>query len=441
MRSKFCCSLLAVTLVAVLVVMGCGPAAPGGTEPIVIGYVGNISSPGTKPCMDIQKMAVEEINAAGGILGRPVKYVIEDGKGETALSVAAAQRIVMGDKALVYWTEGRSEIVLANETKSADLYSDYPHIMIGNGNTDSEVTTMVLEDYDRYKFFFRGFNPEPGHYAWATRVFEITQRMIPAAKKWAILYEDLAWTTMYREGSPELGLPTWDAMAKEDFGLDVVYSKAVKARTGMYLPILEGIAEADADVIFFVSSWFTDTEVFCKQWAESSARDIDIYLYGGVAQTHDFWDMTGGKCLGAMTASYETPITEKTMPLVEKARARGIPCQMHVHCAYNDVYFLKAAIEKAGTADDVEALIKAMETVETEGTIGKVKYEEQKIAPYFHSLISVYPDNPKKEQTGYLQIGGCQFQLNGEMVPTWPEKYAQWDRYKTPAQLRQEAGW
>ena len=35
-------------------------------KPIVFGYVGNVASPGTKPCMDIQKYAVEEINKAGG---------------------------------------------------------------------------------------------------------------------------------------------------------------------------------------------------------------------------------------------------------------------------------------------------------------------------------------------------------------------------------------
>ena len=54
-------------------------AQPKG-EPIVIGYVGNVASPGTKPCMDIQTMAVAEINAAGGILGRPVKYIVQDGR-------------------------------------------------------------------------------------------------------------------------------------------------------------------------------------------------------------------------------------------------------------------------------------------------------------------------------------------------------------------------
>lgn len=434
MKSKTYAVLAIVMIASMVLAFGCAPEAQS-ERPIVIGYVGSVNSPGTKPCMDIQKMAVEEINAAGGILGRQIKYVIQDGKGETALSVAAAQRIVMGDKVLLYSVEGRSEIVIACETKSAELYGEYPHIMIGNGVVNKELTTPVLEDYDKYKFFFRDFNPEPGHFAWLSDIFEVSSKLIPG-RKLAILYEDLAWTNYFANGDPELGLPSLDEMVQEEWGYEVVYSERVKPRQGMYLPILEAIAGADADLIFFASSWFTDTEVFAKQWAESSARDINVFLYGGVSQTHDFWKLTGGKCLGIMSFSSETPITEKTMALVEKARARGIPCQMHVHCAYDDIYLLKAAIEKAGTADDVEAIIKAMETVEIDGSMGKVKYEEQKIAPYFHSRKVVDPANPKKE-LGYMQIGCCQFQQNGEMVPIWPEKYAQWDRYKTPAQLRE----
>jgi len=88
-------------------------AAPSKKEPIVFGFVGNVASPGTKPSMDIQKVAIEEINAAGGILGRPVVLKILDGKGEASLSVEAARKLIVDDKALIICVEGRSEIGLA----------------------------------------------------------------------------------------------------------------------------------------------------------------------------------------------------------------------------------------------------------------------------------------------------------------------------------------
>ncbi|MGD0021583.1 MAG: ABC transporter substrate-binding protein, partial [Smithellaceae bacterium] len=92
--------IISVVVIAVMAILlpSVSFSEPQG-EPIVIGYVGNVASPGTKPCMDIQKMAVDEINAAGGILGRPVKYVVQDGKGDTSLSVEAARKLIIEDKA------------------------------------------------------------------------------------------------------------------------------------------------------------------------------------------------------------------------------------------------------------------------------------------------------------------------------------------------------
>ena len=412
----------------------------------MIGYVGDVSSPGTKPCMDVQQMAVDEINAAGGILGRPVKYVIEDGKGDTSMTVAAVQRMLQGDHAVFYSVEGRTEIALPAKQESILLYKDFPHIMDANGASGVEVTQSVLANYDKEKMIFRMFNPEPGHYAWSSLIFSMSNPQSSVAlkgfapKKWAILYENLAWTLLFRNGAPDYKLTSWDQMAKDDDGINVVYSKPISARTGMYLPLLDAISKSGADIIFVVSSWFTDTEVFTKQWADSPAKDIEIYLYGGVNQTHDFWQLTGGKCLGALTASYETPITDVNMAFVTKARAKGIPVQMSVNCAYDDIYLFKKAVEDAGGTDNMDKLINSFETVSWDGTLGNEHVEMTKVPGFFHSRAAADPNNPKKIIPGAMGIGMAQFQANGEMVPMYPEKYAQLDKYLTPAQLRAAAG-
>jgi branched-chain amino acid transport system substrate-binding protein len=443
-RTKVILSIVGLLVVASMLVTGCGTAPATGKAPIVIGYVGNVASPGTKPCMDMQRMAIDEINAAGGILGRPVKYVVEDGKGETSLSVAGVQRMVQGNKATIYFVEGRTEIALATKQKSIELYKDFPHIMIANGASGVEVTDSVLKNYDAEKMIFRDFNPEPGHYFWGENIFSWTNPTGPVtpkglvAKKWAILYENLAWTLIFRNGGPTWGLPTWDQMAKDDFGAEIVYSKPFSARAGMYLPTLDAISKSGADIIFCVSSWFTDTEVLTKQWADSPAKDVQLYLYGGVSQTHDFWQLTGGKALGVLTASYETPITDYNMAVVTKARAKGIPCQMHVLCSYDDIYQIKAAIEAAGGTDDVGKLITSLETTTfATGTLGPVKYEMTKVPGFFHSRVTADPNSPKKPAAANAMLTGqSQVQANGEYVPIYPEKYAQLDKYKTPAQLR-----
>lgn len=455
-KGGICCTVVAVALIAALVVPGCapapspeeGPAPPAPKEPIKIGYIGQVASPGTKPPIEIGRMAIEEINEAGGILGRPVEYIVADNKGETALSVEACTRLVMQDKVLAYLIEGRSEINLAIQEKAAALFPEYPHIAITDGAMDRGITDKCIDEPEKYKFWFRNWDPEPTHYCWMGDLADFWRDEL-GAKNVAILYENLAWTTQWREGDPEMGLPTWADLI-EQHGLKVVYVEAVPPRVGMYLPILEAIAKADADIIFYVSSWFTDTEVFTKQWAESTARDIQPVLYGGVGQTRDFWPLTGGKCLGVMDSAGDLylPVNDTTIPFLEKAHARGLSMQWQPHFTYASIHQLAKSIEKAGGTDDIDAIIKAMEEIEIPFSLGTFSYESERIKPFFHSRIMCDPRDPYKAYSdpGFAFVQ-CQFQLDGEQVPVFaPEwsalaEYSAPEKYKTPAQLRIEAGW
>ena len=421
-------------------------AAPSG-PPIVVGYVGNVASPGTRPCMDIQKMAVEEINAAGGILGRPVKFVVMDGKGDTSLSVEAARKLIIDDKASVIAVEGRTEICLAVQETSGMLFKEYPHILQFNGPAGSELTARIVDQYPKYEHCFRDWQPEAAYWAhmkyYFTQYFQKTMK----AKKLAILWEDLAWTQEFRKGIPSMKLPPWEQLAK-DCGLEIVYSKPVKPRGTMYFPILQQIAQQKADLIFYMSSWFTDTESFVKQWVDSAAKDIPVQFDGGVAMTQDFWKMTGGKALGITTIFTDlenVPLTPKTIPLVKKAKERNIPMQLHVHLAYADVYHFKAAVERAGGTADIQKLIKGMEDVETVYSVGKMKYQTQKVKPFYHSTIRVDPNNPYKTIPGHFLLLHAQFQKGGKVAyisASSPEdeklvtKFVNNAAFKKPAELR-----
>jgi len=442
--------VVAAVITSAVFVFLCVPsmtfAQPKG-EPIVFGYVGNVSSPGTKPCMDIQKMAVEEINAAGGILGRSVKYVVMDGKGDTSLSVEAARKLIIEDKASFVSVEGRTEICLAVQEASGMLFKEYPHILQFNGPAGSELTARIVDQAPKYDHCFRDWQPEAAYWAHIKYYFTTYFQKTLKAKKLAILWEDLAWTSEFRKGIPSMNLPPWEQLAKE-CGLEVVYSKAVKPRGTMYFPILQQIADTKADLIFYMSSWFTDSESFAKQWADSSAKNIPVCFDGGVAMTADFWRMTGGKALGVMSIFTDLdmlPITPKTIPLVKKAKSRGIPMQLHVHLAYADIYHFKAAIEKAKGTAVIKDLIKGMEDAETVYSMGKMKYQTQKIKPFYHSTMRVDPKDPYKTYPGRFLLLHAQFQKDGKIAfisassaedEKAMQKFYNPQNYRTPAELR-----
>lgn len=450
MCTKFRSWFVRIGILAIVIAfcLPAGPAMAADKEPIVIGYVGNVDSPGTRPSMDIQKIAAEEINDSGGILGRPIKYIIANGQGDTTVSVDAAKRLLMENRADFIFVEGRSEICLAVQESTAPLYKDYPHILIFNGPMDSEITNRVLYEYGKYKHCFRDWDPEPGHYAQMNYFFGTLYPKL-GFKKIAILWEDLAWTTDWREGSETsyMDLPPWKELAEQN-GLEVVYTKPVKPRGTMYLPILQQVARADADMILYISSWFTDTESFAKQWANSAARDLPINLYGGVAQTHDYWDMTGGKALGAISSFFEFdfPLTEKSQPFIQMAKEKGIPLQINAHLAYADIYFIKKAVERAGGTDNMNKLIRMMETTEMLYSLGTMAYETKPVAPFFHCKTRVDPDDPvNSTYDGSFFQPIAQFQNDGKIAYISASckeheddlaPYVDVGNYKSPAELR-----
>jgi hypothetical protein len=327
-RVKMVAVAALILLVAVAVsVPSVSSAQPKG-EAFVIGYIGMVASPGTRPCMDIQKMAVEEINAMGGIMGRPVKYVVMDNKGDTSLSVEALRKLVIEDKAKFVSVEGRSEICLRCRSLGM-LAKEYPHILVFNGPMGAELTARIIDQAPKYDHCFRDWDPEPAHYAQTKYFFCKTMPQYQKTKRIAFLWEDLAWTTEWRRGIGYINLPTWEKMAQE-CGLEVVYSKAVKPR-GTSICRFPDIKKANADLIFFISLDY-DTESFASSGRFGSGTSVNLYA---ASRRPGILAVTGGKGLGSSAPSRILMIVPlpPEHPLVKKPVPK-IPMQIHVHIAY-----------------------------------------------------------------------------------------------------------
>lgn len=94
-KSTFICGLLSVALVA------CQTAEPKNEEPIKIGFIGpltgDIAAIGSDT-LNALKLAVKETNEAGGIDGRTVQVVAEDGRCTGSDSASAAQKLINIDQ-------------------------------------------------------------------------------------------------------------------------------------------------------------------------------------------------------------------------------------------------------------------------------------------------------------------------------------------------------
>lgn len=412
-----------------------GAALAAEKEPIKFGWIGNDNFIVHKETLAAVKLAVEEINKKGGILGRPVVLLTQDDRGQVPQAVAAFKKLVMSEKCRVLILGEGSEVSLANQETGASLYREYPHIAITVGSAAPELTLKIAENYAKYKSFFRHHH-DAINMTMIYYVEGVSSIMKKAGlKKLAHIEEDAAWNKVSREGG--FGFPSMKDMFKQK-GLEVVHFGVISIQEKMFLPMFEKIAASGAEFINTQLA-YTDTATLIKQWAVSAAKDIPPHL-GAAAGSNllSFWGRTDGACLGIVNVESEGDfaVAPRFVPVLKdlQAKYRVGPTWMTGY-AYEAVYMAKRAIEKANGIQDVEALIKAMETVEIphdESFHGRVKYGSEGIEK--HGL---------KTGLGYYNYYFGQWQGKDKMALLYPPdlaaKITPGKGFILPAQLRKMA--
>lgn len=344
--------------------------------PLKIGFMGNLSA---APCLSSRgaaQMAVDEMNAAGGIAGRPVELIIEDTKGEIPKAVEIYKKLVMTDKVTAVVIAEKVEMAVAGMEIGAELFREFPHIMFSTIGSGDVIWHHVRDNYAKYKFGFQTY------YSVSTNYLKIMSKLnatvfkdLAGAKKMALIYEDMEWTKPLRKGLEGVSPPLKKVYEEE--GLDVVYETTVSTDQKMFTSVFEEIAAMEADVID-ATVGYIDEGALIKQWEQSSARDLPFFIWGGLAGMPPAWKVTEGKCLGVMVGSSMTrvAISEKTIPfmdnLMQKYKVGPI---FGSHTTYDTLYGFKKAVESAGGADNIDALIKSLETVEEVAVLGTIGWD------------------------------------------------------------------
>lgn len=386
---------IAVMITVILLLHGAAGEASA-KEPIRIGFIGALSTPygsSNKASLDI---SIEEINKAGGIMGRPVELVTEDWKREVPLAIAAYKKLVMKDKCLVIFTEG-TEGSSACAQLGAKLYPSYPHLLFAFWTAHEGFTDVVTNDYKNYKFVFRVYPSTADTYNPNLKFIEFFKDTI-GTKKIALLIEDIGWTEVYRKGRPGV-FPTQREYFEKN-GIEVVYEQNTDIKEKMFLPILEKVARSGADTIYWITG-YTDTVTLVKQWAQSPAKNMDLVFQSGACSYAAFWQMTGGQALG-ITATWpevSIPFTEKSEPFIANLKARKAGFLASTYGAYDGPWILKGAIEKAGSAENVEKLIKTIEEGQFQNGFWiwafDKSHEPKKGDPYHPNIMAQFQEDGK----------------------------------------------
>jgi urea transport system substrate-binding protein len=217
-------------------------------DPIRIGVISPLTGAWTvygKAHISGFELALEEINAAGGVLGRPIEMVVGDSKTEPRIVVEQANRLIRQERVdLLAGTFSSAERNAAGPVvKSADKILLYPTFYEGQ---EKEYFPGVCNP----NIFM--FGPEPTQQVWPHMEYMVGN----FGKKFFMIGSDYAWPRV-------TNLVTKRKL--EELGGEVVGEVYIPFNTPQYESVLRDIRNSGADIIFH-SLTGSDTVNFRQQF-------------------------------------------------------------------------------------------------------------------------------------------------------------------------------
>jgi branched-chain amino acid transport system substrate-binding protein len=365
----------AILIVAVLL---CAVNVARAQDEIVIGEYGSLTGGtatfGTSTDEGV-RLALDQINGAGGVLGKQIRVVVEDDQSKPEAAVTAVQKLVSEDHVVAVLGE-----VASSRSLAAAPVCQRNHIpMITPASTNPKVTQVG-------NFIFRSCFIDPFQGA-AMANFAMKDDKGPKATKFAIFYDA---KNDYSKGLREFFTDTVKAnggqiVADESYGEGDIDFKAQ----------LTNIKNAAPDAIY-VPGYYTEVGLICRQ-----ARDlgISIPLMGG-----DGWDSEKLYQIGrdAVNGCFFTNhyAIDEDVPAVKQFVAayrakynNKTPDAMAI-LGYDAMGILADAIKRAGSTDG-RAIRKALaQTKDYTGASGTITMDAERNAKKSIVILKIEQDQP-----------------------------------------------
>ena len=384
-----------------------------GGETIKIGVIGPMQFVQGKGHWNGALMAAEHINTKGGVNvgGKMMKITLVKADSNEFLSMTdatnAMELLVSRHKVDFIVGGFRSEAVLAMQ----DIAMDYKTIFIGCGAAHPELCIRVAQDYDTYKYFFRGtpFNSRflvKTCFIQMATVGTIMKKTLGLEKvKVAIVAEKAMWADPMVKAAegfvPKMGMEVAGVWRPSPVATDVTAELSAIQRSGAHL-------------IFTMFSSSVGIP-FARQAGELKipAAQVGINVE---AQKEGFWNATQGQGNYVMTLNTYCPgveYNELTKPFMDAyTKKYGEPPTYTADTYAAIVYSIVPAIEKVGTldADKIVAFMENDEHLAPSGTVAFIKDAEGR------------PLHDLRWGPGYSTSLGVQWQ-EGKQIGVWPNKW------------------
>ncbi len=309
---------------------------------IIIGVPTMITGDGAQMGMHITngtEMAIAEINAAGGVLGKQLKAVYADLKnGSSEDAVAAAE--LMYQKGAVVNLPGAFY-------GSSAIYAfgkyDMPFLF---NNAESNTTDAYLEAPEQYSNIFMMICDEKSYGPYAFNIMTTLEGYEYPNQKIAILGGDTNYDINIKAGIAD--------SAKAE-GWDIVLNDTYVYGNTEFSAQLTKIRAENPAIIFAVTTSLDTAVAFTKQFDENPTDSLLFVQF--VPSSPEYKQLLGEKSNGVFWCTCISALPDKKETFnKEYFDLFGTEAGTYSYIAYDMVYIWKQAVEAVGSYDDYDAI-------------------------------------------------------------------------------------
>ncbi len=396
MRAIPRCFVLSIALSGLIALAGCkkenspsgGMSGTSSTDAILIGHVasmtGDTATFGVSADEGI-RLALDEINKAGGVMGRPVKVITEDDRSLADEAKTACNKLITRDKVVAVL----GEIASSRSIAIAPVCEDAKIPMLSPGSTNPKVT-------QGYEYVFRNCFIDPFQ---GTAMAKFAMDATPAGlglKKFAVLFPV--------NSDYGVGLKTFFEEAVKKRGGEITVEAAYTEKSDVdFNSQLTKIKATNPEAIF-VSGYYTEAGLIAKQ---ARALGITVPLLGGDGWDSDQTVKIGGDSINGCyfsnhySADEERPEVKKFVADYKTKFAGKVPDAMAI-LAYDSLKIMCDAMTRVGGTDGT-AVAKAIAAT--------------KDFPGASGVTTIDKDHNARKSVVILKIDGGQFKYAGTVKP------------------------
>ncbi len=385
MHQAFRRRLLVLGLLAILALtlQACGEDS---NKPFRIGVMESLTGAGETygtVASQAKQMALDEINAAGGVNGRPIEFIVEDSKCNAQDAITAYKKLTEVDGI---------KIILGTSCSGA---------MLGAAPL-AEADGVIL---------FSGLASNPdianaGDYIFRTQISDIQVGIDTGNVLWADGIRGLATiteTTDYAEGVRRTTVAQF-----EERGGTIVAEEYYASDVTDFRSQLTKLFDANPDALHLAPQSEASAGTIIKQ-ARELGYDGPIYaetISVGTTALEIAGDAATG--MKAITADLD-PDNAKAQEVLADFRERYnyVTLPWHLGSAYDDVYITAECLKQTGDDQDADGFRDCMYQITWSGAIGdNYSFDEQgEVVGLSRVVVEVLPTAERTEDRKYTVLG------------------------------------